>query len=38
MAVRLRSPTNFATVALLGLCCVVGLIAGVEPKLALVTA
>lgn len=38
MAARLRAPTNYGTVALLGLCCVVGLIAGVEPKLALVAA
>jgi hypothetical protein len=38
MAVRLRTPTNYATAALLGLCCVVGLVAGVEPKLALVAA
>jgi putative inorganic carbon (HCO3(-)) transporter len=38
MAARLRSPTNFGTVALLGLCCLVGLLSGVEPKLALVAA
>lgn len=38
MVARLRSPTNLATVGLLGLCCLVGLVAGVEPKLALVAA
>lgn len=38
MAARLRTPTNFATAALLGLCCALGLIAGIEPKLALVAA
>lgn len=36
MATTLRSPANLGTAAVLGLCCVVGLLAGVEPKLALV--
>ncbi len=38
MAARLGKPTNVATGALLGLCCIVGLVAGIEPKLALVAA
>lgn len=38
MAARLRTPTNYGPAALLGLCCVIGLIAGIEPKLALVAA
>lgn len=38
MAARLASPNRLGTAAVLGLCCVVGLIAGIEPKLALVAA
>ena len=38
MVARLRSPANLGTAGLLALCCVVGLLAGIEPKLALVAA
>jgi putative inorganic carbon (hco3(-)) transporter len=35
---RLRSPANLGTAAILGVCCLIGLLAGIEPKLALVGA
>jgi O-antigen ligase len=38
MAARLRSPSNIGTASILAICCLIGLLAGIEPKLALVAA